>query len=123
MAAPEISAEEFFAGHPDAVPIHDAVRALVERIGPSQIRVTRSQVAFRRRVGFAYLWLPGKWLHRPSSEVVLSIALRCPDPSPRFKEVAHPAERVWMHHLEVRSVEDLDGEVEAWLREAYESAA
>jgi len=123
MPAAEISPKEFFAGHPDAAPIHDAVRALLKRIGPSQIRVTRSQVAFRRRVGFAYLWLPGKWPRHPSSEVVLSIALRRPDPSPRFKEVAHPAERVWMHHLEVRSVEDLDGEVEVWLREAYESAA
>jgi len=64
-----------------------------------------------------YLWLPGRLLRHPSSEVVLSIALRRPDPSPRFKEVAHPAERAWMHHLEIRLVEDLDGEVEARLRE------
>lgn len=53
---------------------------------------------------------------------MLSIALRGHDPSPRFKQVAHPAERVWMHHLEVQSVADLDTEVGAWLREAYESA-
>jgi len=79
-------------------------------------------VAFRRRVGFACLWLPGRWLRRPGSEAVLSIALRRHDPSPWFKEVAHPAERVWMHHLEVRSVEDLDNEVEAWLCEAYQAA-
>ena len=122
MEPAEINPEVLFAGHPDAARIHDAVRALLERIGPSQIRVTRSQVAFRRRLGFAYLWLPGRWLRSPGSEAVLSIALRRHDPSPRFKEVAHPAERVWMHHLEVCSVEDLDGEVEAWLWEACESA-
>jgi len=122
-APAQISPEESFAGHPDAVRIYDAVCALLERPGPCTCRVTRSQVAFRRRVGFAYLWLPGRWLCHPSSEAVLSIALRRHDPSPRFKEVAHPAEHGWVHHLEVRSVEDLDGEAEAWLREACESAA
>ena len=46
--------------------------------------------------------------------------MRCPAPvsSERFKEVVHPAPTVWMHHLEIRSPDDVDGEVEAWLREA-----
>lgn len=66
--------------------------------------------------------MPGRWLRNPGSEVVLSIALRRRDPSPRFKEVAHPSARLWTHHLEVRSPVDLDPPVEAWLREAYESA-
>jgi hypothetical protein len=122
MVPAEIGPEEFFAGYPDAMRIYHAVRALLERTGPCQVRVTRSQVAFRRRRGFAYLWLPGRWLRHPTSEVVLSIALQRRDPSPRFKEVAHPTGKVWMHHLEVRSVEDLDAEVESWLREAAESA-
>lgn len=55
VAAPEIPLSDFFAGYPEAVQIHDGVRALVERIGPSSLRVTRSQVGFRRRTGFAYL--------------------------------------------------------------------
>lgn len=122
MAAPEIPRKAFFARYPDAERVYQAIRGLMERIGPFSLRVTRSQVAFRRRTGFAYLWLPGRWLKRPTSEVVLSIALPRHDPSPRFKEVVHPAARVWMHHLEVRSPEDLDVDVEAWLREAYEAA-
>jgi hypothetical protein len=28
-----------------------------------------------------------------------------------------------MHHLELRSIRDLDDEVEAWLREAFDRAA
>jgi hypothetical protein len=39
--------------------------------------------------------------------------------SPRFKEVVHPAPDIWMHHLEVRSLTDLDEEVAGWLREAF----
>jgi hypothetical protein len=29
---------------------------------------------------------------------------------------------MWMHHLEVRSEADLDGEVNGWLAEAYSQA-
>jgi hypothetical protein len=122
MAAPKISAEDCFAGHPGPVRICEAVQGLVSGFGPCSTRATKSQMSFRRGVGFALLWLPGRWLRDPASEVVLSIALRRLDPSPRFKQVAHPAARVWMHHLEVHSVADLDDEVRGWLCEAYQGA-
>ena len=80
-------------------------------------------MAFRRRRGFAYLWLPGQHLSHPGAEVVLSIALGRAVGSPRFKEVAHPAPGQWMHHLELRSGDDLDDEVAGWLREAWGRAA
>ncbi len=84
--------------------------------------MTKSQIAFRRRTGFAYLWAPGKYLDNPEAEVVLSIALGRHDHSPRFKEVAHPSSRHWIHHLEIRQVTDIDEEVTAWLDEAAERA-
>jgi hypothetical protein len=112
--------EAFFEGHVEALAIFRKVRAMLDSIGPTEVRTTRSQVAFRRRRGFAFLWLPGRWLANPSAEVVLSIALRRRDDSARFKEVAHPARGVWMHHLEVRALADLDDEVLGWLREAAE---
>lgn len=114
--------EEFFAGHPDAMAVYRRMLSLTRELGPVEVRVSRSQVAFRRRTGFAYLWLPGRWLRRPSADVVLSIALARLDGSARFKQVADPAPRVWMHHLEVHSVADLDAEVARWLHEAYERA-
>lgn len=48
--------EEFFAGHEQAAAIFAAVRAAVEAIGPAEIRVSRSQIAFRRRTNFAFVW-------------------------------------------------------------------
>jgi hypothetical protein len=98
------------------------LRDMVVAIGDADIRVTRTQVAFRRKRGFAYLWLPGLWLARPSAEVVLSIARRLRIDSPRFKQIAHPAPTVWMHHLELHSLDDLDQEVLGWLRDAYGEA-
>ena len=112
---------DLFAGHPFALSVVERVQGIVASIGEATIRTTKSQVAFRRRRGFAYLWPPvfgGRGV-----EIVLSIALGRHDASPRFKQVAHPAPRTWMHHMEIRDISQLDDEVAEWLREAYENAS
>ncbi|HSJ44107.1 MAG TPA: DUF5655 domain-containing protein [Euzebyales bacterium] len=89
---------------------------------PVEVRTTKSQVAFRTRRGFAYVWMPGRYLSNPGAQVVLSIALDRRLGSERFKEVAHPSTRIWQHHLEIHEVTDIDDEVARWLLEAYERA-
>jgi hypothetical protein len=54
---------------------------------------------------------------------VLSIALSRRVDSSRFKEVVQPSRGVWMHHLELNTAGDVDAEVTAWLREAFDAAA
>ena len=113
--------EAFFLGDPRAVAVASAVVAALDRLGPHDTRVSRSQVALRRRRGFAYLWRPGQYV---ASDVpaVLSIALPRELASPRWKQVAHPSPHVWMHHLELAGPEEVDLEVEGWLAEAYAAA-
>ena len=113
--------EAFFDGLPRGLALYRAVAKAVGGLGEAGIRVTKSQIAFRRRRGFAYLWRPGQYVHS-SVPAVLSIALAREIASPRFKEVAHPAPNVWMHHLELRDTADVDEEVRGWLKEAYEGA-
>lgn len=120
--ARETTPEEFFAGHPDASAAFTEVCAIVGRHGPFEVRISKSQAAFRRKRGFAYLWMPGQYLRKPDAEVVLSIALGRLDGSTRFKEVVHPAPAHWLHHLEIHNLCDLDDEVAGWLREAAERA-
>ena len=55
--------------------------------------MSRSQVAFRRRRGFAYLWRPAQYV-RSDVPAVLSLALPRELVSDRFKEVVHPSARV-----------------------------
>ncbi len=117
----DLTPEELFAGHPDGLALHEAVARAVAAIGPSYLCVTKSQVAFRRRTGFAFVWRPAQYV-RSEVPAVLSIALPREISSPRFKEVAHPSPTVWMHHLELTDVEQLDAEVLRWLAEAYEHA-
>lgn len=114
--------EEFLAGHPGARAAFERVWSALEDAGGCTVRVSRSQVAFRRRRGFAFLWLPGQYLAQPAAEVVLTIALGRRDPSPRWKEVVHPARGHWIHHLEIHRPDDVDDEVADWLREAAERA-
>jgi hypothetical protein len=116
-----LTPEGHFAGHPDGLALYRAVEDAVAAIGEAEIRVTRSQIAFRRRKGFAYVWRPGRYV-KNEAPAVLSIALPREVASDRFKEVVHPSAKVWMHHLELSDPAQLGDEVRAWLTEAYENA-
>ena len=111
-------ADAFFAGEPVGLATLARVRDALLPIAGVTERVTRSQVALRRRRGFAWLWVPGRALRRPAAPVVLSIALGREDASPRWKEIAHPSSRHWIHHLEIRDAAEVDEEVTVWLPEA-----
>jgi hypothetical protein len=121
--AADAEAERYFDGSPLGTSVLQRVRTVLANSHDDVTeRVGRSQVAFRRRRGFAFLWRPGQYLTHPGAEVVLSLALHRQLDSARFKEVAHPAPTTWMHHLELHSADDVDEEVAAWLREAADVA-
>lgn len=115
------SAEELFAGHPECLVVYRAVAEVVRGLGECEERVSKSQVAFRRVKGFAYVWRPGQYL-RSTVPAALSIALPGPLESARIKQVVHPAPRVWMHHIELQGPDEVDDEVRDWLGRAYEAA-
>jgi hypothetical protein len=116
-----MSPRDYFAGSAAGLAIFEAVDVMVKAFGGVDVRVTKSQIALRRRRAFAYVWRPGQYV---SSDVpaVLSIALSRKLRSDRFKEIAHPSPKVWMHHLEVESATELDDEVRDWLRMAFDAA-
>jgi hypothetical protein len=111
----------FFEGSAEGYEIYRAVERMVAALGHAEIRVTKSQVAFRRRRGFAYLWRPGAYV-KSTVPAVLSLALPYKAMSPRFKQVANPSPGVWMHHMELADTSQLDVEVEDWMRQAFEAA-
>jgi hypothetical protein len=113
--------EDLFEGHDDGLRVLREVESAVRALGEVEVRVTASQVQLRRRKGFAYVWRPGRYVAN-DVPAVLSIALDHDLGSPRFKEVAHPSPAVWMHHLEVWAVDEVDAEVRGWLAEAYDQA-
>ncbi len=122
MTNDALTPEGFFAGRPIGLAIFQKVKARLIELGRLEVRVTKSQVAFRRDRGFAYLWIPDQYLRSSDAEVVLSMALDREDASSRWKEVVHPARNHWMHHLEVNDPDEIDEEVIRWLREAADRA-
>ena len=114
--------EQFFNGSPAGLRLYGAVEKAVGAIGEGSITVMKSQIAFGRRKRFAYLWRPGQYLHS-DVPAVLSIALPYEVASHRIKQVAHPSATVWMHHLELHHVDELDDEVRAWLVDAFNNAS
>ena len=117
----ESTPDEVFSGSPRGLELFHTLEKMLAAPTPAAVRATKSQVAFRAQRGFAYLWWPGRYLDS-GVPAVLSIALPRRVDSTRFKEVAHPSPGVWMHHLELHTVAELDGEVLDWLREAREAA-
>jgi len=99
-----VTVDQFFAGHDESRRLFDRVREAVASIGPAQVRVTQSQIAFRQGRGFASVWMPGR------------------DHSPRWKQIVEPAPGRITHHLELRAESEVDAEVRAWLVEAWETA-
>jgi hypothetical protein len=114
--------DEFLSGYEEARPIFDALRAEIDSLGSVDVRVTRSQVAFRRRRPFAWAWVPARYLGR-GAPLVLTLSFDHRDGSPRWKEIVEPAPGRFTHHLELRTASEIDGEVRAWLREAWEAGA
>jgi hypothetical protein len=40
------------------------LQAAIAALGPAEMRVSKSQIAFRRRKTFAWAWVPGRYLGR-----------------------------------------------------------
>lgn len=101
--------------------MYEAVAAAIADVGPAEVTVGKSQIAFRRRRGFAFVWRPGQYV---TSDVPAVVSFRLAErlQSARVKEVTHPSKNVWMHHVELRGPDEVDGELRGWLAAAYENA-
>lgn len=114
---------EYFAGQEESARIFGVLRAAIEDLGPAEIRVTKSQIAFFRRKAFAWAWMPGKYLRGRQAPLVLTLSLQRRDLSARWKEIVEPAPGRFTHHLELATVEEIDDLVRSWLQEAWDGAA
>ena len=114
--------DEFFLGHDESRSLFDTLRDAIDPFGAVALQVTKSQIAFRRRKAFAWVWIPGKYLRGKTAPLVLTLSFRIRDSSPRWKEIVEPSPGRFTHHLELYSADDIDGEVLDWLRNAWAAA-
>ena len=119
MADPDASLAGFFGEAALARRIFETILDAVQSCGPVQLRVGKSQVAFRRRVAFAWVWIPGRYLKGERPPLVLTLGLRRRDLSPRWKQVVEPYPGRFIHHIELSTPEQVDDELRALLEEAW----
>jgi hypothetical protein len=120
----DLTIDDFFRGRDDSRRLFDTVARQVDRLGGATIRVSKSQVAFRRKKNFALVWIPGQYLsNRPTAPLVLTISFPTRDPSPRWKSITEVRPNLFTHHLELYRKNEIDDEVRKWLQVAWEQAA
>lgn len=116
--------EALFAGFPQHLPLYRAARKTITALGDDvEVEATKTQVAFRAKRRFAYLWIPRMSLKRGPDGLYLSFDLARRVASPRIKESTEARPGLFVHHMRLASARDLDAEAKGWLREAYARAS
>jgi hypothetical protein len=115
--------DEYFDSNEESRRLFDCLREMIETLGPVEMVVQQSQIAFRRNKAFAFAWRPSQYLHGRGAPLVLTLGLRHRDMSPRWKKVVEAAPGRFTHHMEIHSPNDIDNQVCGWLQEAWNQAA
>jgi hypothetical protein len=103
--------DDFFSGREESRRIFDTLRAAIDALGPTEIRVTKSQVAFRRSRAFAWAWVPDRYLRGRHAPLVPTLSFAERDDSDRWKQIVEPAPGRFTHYLELHSVSEIDDQV------------
>lgn len=107
---------------PEALPIVEAAESKILSAFPDVKRkVSKTQIGFSNRYGFAYLWPPTRKIKgRPGVYIVLTFGLGYRLDHERIIESVEPYPGRWTHHVLISAPEELDEQVKDWLREAYD---
>jgi Domain of unknown function (DUF5655) len=105
----------FFEGKPAVLrSLYDALVTFVGRNGPFEQVPTKTRIAFMVRVRFLAV-------NRVRSDGLgFHLWLKRRIDSPRFTKVKRLGRSDHLHHVVIRSEEDLDQELAGWIGEAYE---
>ncbi len=113
--------EGFFAGRPESFRLFEIVRKYIESFGPVKIEAMKTQISFGAKTGFAWVWLPQMWIKkRPENSITLTFDVGHRIEHPKIEDAVEPRPGRWTHHVIIEKESDLDENVRAWLREAYE---
>ena len=108
-----MSLDDYFATGPERErPIFEAVMAHLDTIGPVHVEPVSVGIFLERSRRFAELRAMVRWVAR-------SFSLPHPVDSPKIaRRVAVSGHRTW-YVVKLRSADDVDDDVRAWLAEAY----
>ena len=104
--------DHFLGAEPHVRETYDRLVRLMGQIGAFVVLPEKTRIAFQVRMSYAALMPRRRWL---DGHVVLSRRLE----SPRFRRIDAYSRHNVVHAFRLHAPAEVDGEVEAWLREAY----
>lgn len=116
----------FFGDHMDALPIYERLeKAILTWIPDVKIKVSKTQITFAKRYGFAFVSFNPcrKAKERPAVWMTVTFGLGCRKESPRIDVATQPYPGRWTHHVMVGSEEEIDEELLDWIKEAADFSA
>lgn len=116
----------FFQDHPEALPLYTAFAARIAgELEGVIFQPQKTQITLKnRRVFGAVSFLAARRAKdRPNPYITITLGLNRRLDSPRVDQASEPYPGRWTHHLVIGSVEEIDDELMAWAREAYDFAA
>jgi hypothetical protein len=116
----------FFDDRRDALGLYEKLEDLLYDAFPDVVkRVQKTQITFSNRHVFACVSFARvkRKAELPEGWLTLTLGLPAPLDSPRAAAKSEPWPGRWTHHFVLSRPEELDAELESWLREAYAFAA
>ena len=116
----------FFNDHMDALPLYERLEGLIlEQIPDVKIKVSKTQISFSNKRGFAFVSFNPcrRTKERPEVWMTVTFGLSYRKDSPRIDVATEPYPNRWTHHIMVGSEEEIDAELMGWIREAAEFSA
>ena len=115
----------YFAGKPLELSLYEALFQQMDAAFPqASVKVQKSQISFYNRHLFAAASLPVRrkkdW---PEHCILVTFGLSYRLDSPRIAVAVEPYPNRWTHHVVLSAPEQVDGELMAWLEEAYAFSA
>lgn len=117
----EFEIASFFSKMPEVIPLYERIEGkILDEFEDAKIEIRKTQIAFKSKRGFVYIWLPVRNMkNRPEYYLLLSISLNKRIDSPRITESVETYKNRWIHHLVIEKSEELNDELMGWIREAY----
>lgn len=122
MREPNLDTLMFFDGHRNALELYQRFEALLYETFPVvNRRVQKTQITFFSRHVFACVSFARvkRKAELPEGYMVITLGLPAPVDSGRVAVKTEPYPGRWTHHIVVSRPEELDGELLAWVKEAY----
>ena len=116
----------FFNEYPKALPIYDHLEETIyDRFPVVNKRVQKTQIGFSNRRLFACVSFARvkRKAELPDPYLVLTLGLPYPLESDRVAVQSEPYPGRWTIHFVIGSIDEIDEELLAWIRQAYDFAA